>query len=145
MKKMLKRLNSQEGFTLAELLIVVAIIAILVAVSIPVFNSQLEKARESTDAANIRAIYAELNVDVLNRKTGTATHNPASSWSVSVDQAGGTCTGIATYKMTQLKAGTSDSKDITIGGVKIGATQFGTGTCTITIKDDGTTPTIVIN
>ncbi|WP_051197920.1 competence type IV pilus major pilin ComGC [Butyrivibrio sp. MB2005] len=66
MKKMLKRLNSQEGFTLAELLIVVAIIAVLVAVSIPVFTNQLEKAREATDAANIRSAVAEVTVGYLN-------------------------------------------------------------------------------
>lgn len=50
-----KRQNNQNGFTLAELLIVVAIIAVLVAVAIPVFNTQLEKAREAVDIANMRA------------------------------------------------------------------------------------------
>ncbi len=49
-----------KGFTLAELLIVVAIIAVLVAISIPIFTSQLEKSRESTDLANVRAAYAEV-------------------------------------------------------------------------------------
>ena len=55
----MKKLN-KKGFTLAELLIVVAIIAVLVAISIPVFSSQLEKSREAVDAANIRAAYAEI-------------------------------------------------------------------------------------
>ena len=45
---------------MAELLIVVAIIAVLVAIAIPVFNSQLEKSRESTDLANVRAAYAQV-------------------------------------------------------------------------------------
>ena len=34
--------KSKKGFTLAELLIVVAIIAVLVAISIPIFTNQLE-------------------------------------------------------------------------------------------------------
>ena len=49
--------TNKKGFTLAELLIVVAIIAVLVAIAIPVFTSQLEKAREATDAANIRPVF----------------------------------------------------------------------------------------
>ena len=60
----MKKLN-KKGFTLAELLIVVAIIAVLVAIAIPVFSGQLEKAREATDAANIRAEYAELMTSVV--------------------------------------------------------------------------------
>ena len=55
-----------KGFTLAELLIVVAIIAVLVAVAIPVFNAQLRKARHAVDIANARAIYAELSADYLS-------------------------------------------------------------------------------
>ena len=50
--------QNRKGFTLAELLIVVAIIAVLVAVAIPVFSAQLEKSREATDVANIRSAYA---------------------------------------------------------------------------------------
>ena len=50
--------NRRKGFTLAELLIVVAIVGILVAVSIPIFTSQLEKSREATDIANMRAAKA---------------------------------------------------------------------------------------
>lgn len=42
-----------------EMLIVIAIIAVLIAVAIPVFASQLEKAREATDLANVRSAYAQ--------------------------------------------------------------------------------------
>lgn len=52
--------RNEKGFTLMEMLIVVAASSppILVAVSIPVFTNQLEKAREATDAANLRAAKA---------------------------------------------------------------------------------------
>ena len=57
--------NNNKGFTLAELLIVVAIIAVLVAIAIPVFTTQLEKAREATDLANVRSAYAGLMTEYL--------------------------------------------------------------------------------
>ena len=57
--------SNKKGFTLAELLIVVAIIAVLVAIAIPVFSAQLEKSREAVDAANIRAAYAEISSDAI--------------------------------------------------------------------------------
>ena len=44
----------KKGFTLAELLIVVTIVGILVAISIPIFNKQIEKAREAHDIAIMR-------------------------------------------------------------------------------------------
>ena len=66
---MLKKMKNRKGFTLAELLIVVAIIAVLVAIAIPIFTSQLEKSREATDAANIRAAYAEVMVAGLSEDT----------------------------------------------------------------------------
>lgn len=58
-------MKNRKGFTLAELLIVVAIIGVLVAISIPIFTSQLEKAREATDAANIRSQYAEVMTEAI--------------------------------------------------------------------------------
>ena len=51
----MRRKLNKKGFTLAELLIVVAIIAVLVAISIPIFTSQLRKARVTVNQANARA------------------------------------------------------------------------------------------
>ena len=58
LKNVMKKKLNKKGFTLAELLVVVAILAILVAVSIPIFTSQIDKARRSTDLANVRAAKA---------------------------------------------------------------------------------------
>lgn len=55
MMKFMNKKLTKKGFTLAELLIVVAILAILVAVSIPIFTSKLHDAKDSTDMANARA------------------------------------------------------------------------------------------
>lgn len=75
---MLKKLNNKKGFTLMEMLIVVAIIAVLVAIAIPVFSGQVEKANQAADAANIRAAYAEAVLNSMdNDGTGTATTDSA--------------------------------------------------------------------
>lgn len=70
---MLKKRN-EKGFTLAELLVVVAIIAILVAIAIPVFSAQTIKAKETADIANLRSIYAQVSVDMIS---GTSTFDPS--------------------------------------------------------------------
>ena len=53
-------LRNHQGFTLMEMLIVVAIIGVLVAVAISMFGSHLEKSREAVDLANVRAAYADV-------------------------------------------------------------------------------------
>ena len=42
------------------------------AIAIPVFTSQLEKSRESTDLANIRSAYAEVVVDAIEDNTAAS-------------------------------------------------------------------------
>ena len=67
----MKKLNTKTGFTLAELLIVVAIIAILVAIGIPAFSTAMERSRETVDLANIRGAYAEFMADALSGAANT--------------------------------------------------------------------------
>lgn len=50
--------KSNQGFTLIEMLIVIAIIVTLIAIAIPVFNAQLTAARHAVDLANMRNAYA---------------------------------------------------------------------------------------
>lgn len=73
-EKLNAKLSKNGGFTLVEMLIVIAIIAVLIAISIPVVTGQLEKARQSADAANCRAAYAEAMINVIeDGTTGAAT------------------------------------------------------------------------
>ncbi len=85
----MEKKRNQKGFTLAELLIVVAIIAVLVAIAIPVFTSRLEQSRETTDLANLRSAYAAGQVAALSGigdvttsqlKSGTWYFNPDSEF-----------------------------------------------------------------
>lgn len=55
MKKILK---NKKGFTLMEMLIVVAIIVILVVIAIPIFTGQMDNAKKAADDANERTAKA---------------------------------------------------------------------------------------
>lgn len=57
--------QNRSGFTLMEMLIVIALIAVLVAIAIPAIASQLEKSREAADLANVRAAYAQVSAEAL--------------------------------------------------------------------------------
>lgn len=65
MNKLKEKLKKNGGFTMVELLIVVAIIGILAAVSIPLFNNALEKARHGVDAANARSAISLANAQAI--------------------------------------------------------------------------------
>lgn len=129
---MLKRAKeNKKGFTLAELLIVVAIIAVLVAISIPIFTSQLEKAREATDLANLRAAYAECSTSVLTGEESSA----------NVTKSDDDNSYFSTIDVTQKKKGwTGDNAKATIGNQAVSSlmTNDNVVKMTVTVKTDGT-------
>ena len=81
---MFKKLSKKKGFTLMEMMIVVAIIAVLMAVIIPTFTNAMNKAKAATDEANLRAYYAEVMAEsVLDGKAPNVTKGDLNSFSVS--------------------------------------------------------------
>lgn len=55
MNKLTTKKRSKKGFTLVEMLIVIAIIAILIAIAIPIFSAQLSAAETRVQEANMRS------------------------------------------------------------------------------------------
>ena len=96
---MRRKLN--KGFTLAELLIVVAIIGVLVAISIPIFNNQLKKARMATNQANARAAYAAAVAEYIS----LGEPQPAKKWGFSYDVKTGKVTAYEDFTKNRPKDG----------------------------------------
>lgn len=121
---MLEKLRSKKGFTLMEMLIVVAIIAILIAIAIPTFSAQLDKANQATDAANIRAAYATAALNAIDSADGTG-----SAETVAMVHTGGF------GKLNNAKIGDMDLSTVSVTKGDIMVVSIGTnGAVTVTKK-----------
>ena len=90
--------------------------AVLVAISIPIFTTQLEKSREATDAANLRAAYAEVMTCALTGETDNANGvvvTKAGDGTIVVTSSAVSC------KQTQTGWQSANIKTGEIGGVKV--------------------------
>lgn len=129
-EKLRAKLSKSGGFTLVEMLIVVAIIAILIAVSIPMVNSALEKSREAVDAANERNA----------RAVATITFMTASKTKDDADNATGIGTdgGKAYYSVGSGTGATADTTTGTLVKEKssVNGDGYGQGTKSGDVKED---------
>ncbi len=66
---MFKFLKSKKGFTLVELMIVVVIMAILVAVAVPIYSAVTANAKKKTCIANMREIVSQINNYAMSNAT----------------------------------------------------------------------------
>lgn len=125
--------NNRKGFTLAELLIVVAIIAVLVAVAIPVFTAQLEKSREATDVANLRSAYGEAIAKYMDDPTNAV----SSTYKVQQKDTGWAKADIADSLPSELSTAANTLKGLTSGTFSVKVTSAGSGKVTIDLVTNG--------
>lgn len=114
--KLLKK--NEKGFTLMEMLIVVAIIAVLVAIAIPTFKSSLDKAKIATDTANIRSGYASAMMTIMQAElNGT----PVAENTKYILQADGTVkVSTDTTNANPYKCQATVTTATSVGGVSVG-------------------------
>lgn len=117
---MKRKLKSDRGFTLAELLIVVAIIGVLVAIAIPIFTSQLERSREAVDLSDVRSAYAEVMMAAITGDT-SATYTKDSGQKIYKETDG--TYSIMVTPLKQQKDDWQTPLPITIGGVSSSASE----------------------
>lgn len=78
-----------------EMLIVIAIVAVLISVAVPVLSSQLERSWEAVDLVNVRSAYAQVSTEALLGNTGVP----------------------VTVKLKQKQAGWQSADPVNIGGI----------------------------
>ena len=69
---MIQKMKKSKGFTLIEMLVVIAIIAVLVSIVVPVVGNSTAKARAAADAANLRSAASTAMIEYLEGVEGEA-------------------------------------------------------------------------
>lgn len=128
-----KELNN-KGFSLIELIIVVAIMAVLIGVLAPQYLKYVEKSRESADLDNLQTVITTLQVyasDIENTDAltgGTITFNKNAAPTPSATTNAEDC--LAVYS-------------VMLDSVKLTSTKYSGKTLTIAVTDN--VPTFTVN
>ena len=142
----MKKLTNKKGFTLIEMLVVIAIIAVLVAIIIPVISSATTKAAAATDAANMRSYKAQIVTSYLSDGAGTGK-------AISIPDGDG---AVKTVTVDSAKIKYPAMKSFTIGEYTLPASngttntnkwtvEFTVATSEFTVKYDGKTIADIAN
>ncbi len=109
----MKKTNN-KGFSLVELIIVIAIMAVLIGVLAPQFIKYVERSRESTDLQNVEELKTAVEAWVADSQgaSGTATVTVGSGTNASITLAGPAAmtSGVSEYGVTALAQKAKSSK-----------------------------------
>ncbi|MEF2587895.1 MAG: type II secretion system protein [Butyrivibrio sp.] len=142
MKKLLQKRKNNKGFSLVELIVVVAIMAVLIGVLVPTLVRNVEKSKKQKDISTVEEVRNQLTIGLADEKysalSGTITCNNGK-----VELVGSTANGItgdnaADYikeVCQNLNAKDTFEKQLT-------SKAYGTATVTFKIADEKVSATI---
>ncbi len=65
----MKRLKDKKGFTLIELIVVLAILVVLMAIALPTFSGLIDDSKQKTADANARTVYTAAKAYITMNST----------------------------------------------------------------------------
>lgn len=130
--------KKKKGFTLVELIIVIAIIAILAAMAIPKFSAVRTDAKVSNDVAGAKNIQSQIAIDIANNNITVPTADPTTASPVSDDILGKLDGKIGSAKKAEaIASATFKYKVMKNGDIKVYVSN-GTDECELYPDNDGT-------
>lgn len=143
MRKRTNQRNRNKGFSLVELIVVIAIMAVLVGVLAPQFIGYVAKSRQATDVQNAQTLATEIGVKIANVEAGddeTGFTKPAANTWTEVTTS--VVSSVPVVKNSSVGAGAKffyllDSNDIVHIAVGVDKSQLGTPTPGTEFKPKG--------
>ena len=136
----MKKLNN-KGFSLVELIIVIAIMAVLIGVLAPQFLRYVERSRRQTDETAIeelrKSVEIGLGTEAIATEISTALAT-ASPYVITIDTAGATNPGTLTVPTTLMQGEVSSSVGLDLDFTSNAYTQAATGTVSVEIINNAT-------